>query len=418
MRLGQLTLALSLALSSVQAAPAANLSLSPSTGTLYYGVPFSLRMLMDTAGEAVVVADPILLYDAALWRIDSVTPNYADPPGAGQFRFLARSACAGGRVQVIVGTPHQTALSGSPLAIADLLATPLQCLPAAPLSYYFLAAGAGGDSNLIRDDGLGTDLLTGVSGGVYRVLPPPRGESADYDADPAAEPVVFRAATGLWSVRGATSFFLGSSGDIPVPGDYGGDGKTDPAVFRPASGLWATRGGGRIYFGGPDDLPLPGDWTGDGTSDLAVFRPADGRWAVRNATRFFFGALGDCPVPADFNRDGRLAAAVFRPSSGLWAARSLTRLSFGLSGDLPVPADYDGDGSEDFAVFRPGSGFWAARSVTRAFFGASGDIPVPADYAGSGSAGMALFRPLTGWWEIRGITAFCFGQLGDLPLSR
>lgn len=418
MRLFQLTLSVLLALASGSASPAATLSLAPGTGSVYFGVPSPFRMAMDTQGEAVVVADPILDYDPTIWRLDSVAPNYADPPGAAQFRFLARSTFGGGRVQVVVGTPHQTALNGSAVAVADIFATPLQCLPAASISYYFLAPAAAGDSNVIRDDGLGTDLLSGVSGGSYRVLPPPRGESADYDADPAAEAALFRPGTGLWAVRQVTSFYLGSSGDIPVPGDYSGDGKTEAGVYRPSSGFWAFRSSGRIYFGSLSALPVPGDWSGDGSCDVAVFRPADGMWAVRNLTRFFFGTSGDYPVSGDFNHDGRWDAAVFRPPAGLWAVRNLTRLNFGQSGDVPIPADYDGNGSADIALLRPPTGLWAVRGITRAYFSSAGDIPVPADYSGAGSAQMGFFRPPAGLWSITGITAFYFGQLGDMPLSR
>jgi hypothetical protein len=408
-----------LSLSLPAGAIAATLSLDPGAGSMYYGVPSPFRMAMDTQGESVVVADPILIYDPASLRIDSVTPNVADPPGPGQFRFLARSTFGDGRVQVVVGTPHQTALNGSAVAVADILATPVRCFSPIALTYYFLAPGAGGDSNAIRDDGLGTDLLSAVWGGSYRVFPPPRGESSDYDADPAAEAVLFRPGIGLWAVRGVTSFYLGSSGDIPAPGDYTGDGKAEAAVYRISSGLWAVKTGARIYFGGASDLPVPGDWSGDGSCDIAVYRPADGRWAVRNLTRFFFGNSDDYPVPADFDHDGRAEAAIFRPSAGLWAVRNLTRLNFGRSGDVPIPADYDGNGLADVALFRPESGLWTVRGVTRVFSGVAGDIPVPADYTGTGgTARMGCFHPETGFWEVREDTSFYFGQAGDIPLSR
>ena len=407
---------LSLLISSVSSA--ATLSLSPSTGAPFLGVPFPVRVMMDTQGQTVVVADAILTYNPAIVRVDGVTPNYADPPGPGQFRFLARSTFGDGRVQVVVGTPHQTALNGNAIAVADVLVTPLQCVTAAAISYYFLAPAASRDSNVIKDDGLGTDLLALVSGGSYRVYPNPRGESANYDADPASEAAIFRPGNGFWAVRGVTAFYLGSSGDIPAPGDYTGDGTTEAAVFRPSSGLWALKNGGRLYFGGSSDLPVPGDYNGDGSCEIALFRPASGLWAVRNLTRFFFGTSGDYPVPADFNHDGKWEAAVFRPADGLWAVRNRTRVYFGQPGDVPVPADYDGNGSADIAILRPGSGLWAVRGITRASFASAGDIPVPADYAESGADWMSYFRPSQGLWSVRDVTSFYFGQLGDIPLSR
>ncbi len=115
--------------------------------------------------------------------------------------------------------------------------------------------------------------------------------AADFDGDGTPEIAVFR--DGLWLARGLTRFYLGASGDLPVPGDYNGDLKDEAAVFRPGTGLWNIRGLTRAYFGSSGDIPRSGDYNGDGTEEVAVFRPNQGLWIARNLTRFYFGASGD-----------------------------------------------------------------------------------------------------------------------------
>ncbi len=118
------------------------------------------------------------------------------------------------------------------------------------------------------------------------------------------------------------------------PGDYNGDGYDDIAVFRAANGLWAIRGVSRAYFGAVGDLPVPGDYNGDGRYEAAVFRDSSALWAVRGVTRTYFGKPGDRPVPSDYNGDGTFEPAIYR--DGLWVARGVTRSYFGHSGDLPA----------------------------------------------------------------------------------
>lgn len=118
--------------------------------------------------------------------------------------------------------------------------------------------------------------------------------AADFDGDGTPEVAVFR--SGSWMARNVTRFYLGSSGDQPVPGDYDGDLRDEGAVFRPVSGLWSIRGLSRLYFGVSGDLARPGDYDGDGTEEIAVFRPATGLWAVPGVTRFYLGVSGDQPL--------------------------------------------------------------------------------------------------------------------------
>jgi hypothetical protein len=133
----------------------------------------------------------------------------------------------------------------------------------------------------------------------------PVSPAADFDGDGTGDIAVFRAGSGLWSVRDVTRLYLGSAGDVPVPGDYDGNGTDRAAVFRAAGSLWSVRDLTRIYFGGGTDEAMPGDYTGDGTDDVAAFRRSAGLWAARNVTRVYFGGAADVAIsPANFIASG------------------------------------------------------------------------------------------------------------------
>jgi len=243
-------------------------------------------------------------------------------------------------------------------------------------------------------------------------------DSGDYDGDGTSDIALFRGSAGLWSVRGLTRAYFGSSSDLPVSGDYDGDGTSDIGIFRAAAGLWAIRGVTRVYYGADIDTPVPGDYDGDGRCDAGVFRPSAGLWALRGVSRAYFGASGDEVVPGDYDGDGHKDIALFRGSAGLWAVRSVSRVYFGSSADRTVPGDYDGDGTWTAGIFRPAAGLWAIRGVTRAYYGGSVDSPVPAGWTGTGADTIGVFRAAYGLWAIRGVTRAYYGTSGDIPVTR
>ena len=262
-----------------------------------------------------------------------------------------------------------------------------------------------------------------VSSQTYEYLPDGSSSGVspwnyDYDGDGTSDIAVFRRTSGLWSVRGITRIYFGSSSDLPVPGDYSGDTTTDIGIFRGSSGLWAIRGLTRQYFGSSTDQALPGDYNGDGSWDIGIFRETSGLWAIRGLTRIYFGSLNDEPVPGYYNGDGTEDIGIFRPGSGLWALRGISRIYFGGSSDTVVPGDYDGDGTWETAIFRDTSGLWAVRGVTRSYFGSSIDDPLPADYDGDGIDDIGIFRDTSGLWAIKGISRVYYGRSGDIPVTR
>jgi hypothetical protein len=256
----------------------------------------------------------------------------------------------------------------------------------------------------------------------------------DYDGDGAADPAVFRPATGAWyqlrSGSGAHGLTWGAAGDLPVPADYDGDGQTDLAVFRPSQGTWyivhsSTRTALGVPWGQSGDVPVPADYDGDGRADIAIYRPAAGTWyivrsSVGTAALLWWGQPGDQPLPADYDGDGKADPTVFRAGTGTWFQfRSTTQSGFGVvwgqAGDVPLAADYDGDGKADPTVFRANTGTWfQRRSATGSAFGIgwgqAGDLPIVGDYDGDGTADPTVFRPGTStWFQLRSGSGQAFG---------
>ena len=265
---------------------------------------------------------------------------------------------------------------------------------------------------------LSATIAAGVSSGVPLQL-----FAGDFNADSYSDIAVFRASSGLWSVRGITRVYFGQSGDIPIPADFDGDSTADMAVFRPSNGLWAVRGVTRFYYGASGDTPIPMNYH-VGVATAGIFRPSNGLWSFRGAGTAYFGQSGDIPVPGPYvtrnGRWGQVWCAIFRPSNGLWALENGSRFYFGQNGDIPVPGAYTTGSTDPWqaAIFRPSSGLWSVRGVTRAYFGNSSDTPVPADYYGSWGDEMAIFRPSSGLWAIRNRTRIYYGSTADIPVTR
>ncbi len=243
-------------------------------------------------------------------------------------------------------------------------------------------------------------------------------DSGDYDGDGSSDIAIFRGSSGMWSVRGVTRVYYGSSSDIPVSGDYSGDGTTDIGIFRETFGLWAVRGVTRAYYGSSSDIPIPGDYDGDGSCDVGIFRNSNGLWAIAGVTRVYFGSSGDTAVPGDYDGDGIKDIALFRDSSGLWAIQGQPRVYYGSLSDSVVPGDYNGDGTWKTGIFRPSTGMWGIRGVTRVYYGSPIDQPVPADYNGDSVDDIGIYRGSSGLWDIWNISRAYFGGSGDIPVTR
>lgn len=148
--------------------------------------------------------------------------------------------------------------------------------------------------------------LTRAAAAWYDYTPPAAGRRAS-----SGKVILFGGQRSDWSVSSQTYEYLpvgyttptpaGTPETTPTPiaeaagiidsGDYNGDGTSDIAIFRGSSGLWSVRGVTRAYFGTSGDIPAPGDYNGDGATDIGIFRI--GLWAIRDLSRVYFGGSGD-----------------------------------------------------------------------------------------------------------------------------
>ena len=245
-----------------------------------------------------------------------------------------------------------------------------------------------------------------------------QGARYDYDADGKADPVVYDAVSGIFSVFQSGSSYVPASallsvqpaavaiGLQPIPGDFDGDGRADPTVYDPIAGQWMSLYSsqfyslhamsiGNAYFG-----PVAGDFDGDQKSDPALYSPISGQLGVWLSGSGYalsstqLGGAGWLNASEDYDGDGKTDPAVYQAASGTWvvllsgsAYTPASVVTFGGTGCVPAAADYDGDGKADLTIFQPATGLWLAALSGQAyaqtlFYGVAGTqlAPRPADY--------------------------------------
>jgi hypothetical protein len=244
----------------------------------------------------------------------------------------------------------------------------------------------------------------------------------DYDGDGRSDISVF-------SIKDNTLYFKNQkkqkwtvSFEIPVPilADYSGDKQTDIAFFD--KGFWHIFGYSITFLGTKGDIPVPGDYDGNGNIDIAVWRPSTGYWIFSTKQDpIFWGMEQDIPIPFDYNNDGKTNIAVWRPSNGTWYIRysleETEEIQWGTYGDIPIPGDYDGNHKTDIAVWRPQEGKWYIKGQGVHQMGNEEDIPVPGDYDGDGATDLAIWRPSAGKWIIKDQKNINFGLPHDIPMT-
>jgi len=125
--------------------------------------------------------------------------------------------------------------------------------------------------------------------------------------------------------------------------DFDGDGRDDVAIFRPSSGMWSVRGLTRTYFGSTGDVPFVGDYDGDGSLDYCIYRGSVGLWAIRNVTYTYFGSQSDVPITGGVTNISQFTAGDIpiaqSTSMNYWCGTSYRLLSeaqLGLGGTISV----------------------------------------------------------------------------------
>ena len=139
-----------------------------TSGASSYNVGGNIEVLVyaNSEGSNLVVADAVINYDRNVLQLQSI--DVADSAFSYDFGpdntalFPIRDIDnETGQVRVVTATPSP-GLAGAQLNVARLHFTPIAASPGTTVSAEFSGVGAVGDSNLIVDDGQGSDALTSV----------------------------------------------------------------------------------------------------------------------------------------------------------------------------------------------------------------------------------------------------------------
>lgn len=156
----------------------ATLSLSPNTGVYKVGNTYAIDILVNTHGQNVVAVAAYLTYNPGLFQVVSI-----DNTGS-VFTTEAENIIdnVNGKVKITSGipTPGVNTVSGkvATLNIKGLADT----APSADNFSFIFTAGSTIDSNVILNDGLGTDRISGVDSGKYTLDGTPPANVSSFTA--------------------------------------------------------------------------------------------------------------------------------------------------------------------------------------------------------------------------------------------
>lgn len=256
-----------------------------------------------------------------------------------------------------------------------------------------------------------------------------RQAQTDYDGDGKADPTVYNASNGMFTVFLSGSNYASSmasmkvtpsaSGIQPIPGDFDGDGKADPAVYDPAARQLLVLDSSQSYrprtmqIGNSNCVPVCGDFDGDRLADPALYSAASRQMAAWLSGSGYspsvasLGGAGWLNAGADYDGDGKTDPAVYHTASGAWLAllsgsayAPASLVTAGRAGAAPAPGDYDGDGKADPTLFQPATGVWVCAQSSQGyaqvvFRGVAGSalLAHPADYDNDGKTDPAVCNP-------------------------
>lgn len=148
------------------------LSLSPETNTYNIGDEFSVDVLVDTKGEKVVAVGAYLNYDSTKLEVISInTNNSVFGQGYELINYNGSvSYTPPGKIEIVKALPSPGVQTNKGLVATIFLKALAETTPLQDnLFFDFTSAYASGDSDLILDDGKGTDILSGVRNARYTI---------------------------------------------------------------------------------------------------------------------------------------------------------------------------------------------------------------------------------------------------------
>ncbi len=152
-----------------QAAEGAQLSLSASDASVAVDGTFTVDVLINTNNNPVVAARARVLYDPAVFRLQgySTADSVFTPNNACQYQNkpcqLVRQDTAAGVFDIVMGKPTPGVQTTGGLFVELTFRALRQASPSADNIRLEYAGGAYTESDVIANDGLGTDILNAVT---------------------------------------------------------------------------------------------------------------------------------------------------------------------------------------------------------------------------------------------------------------
>lgn len=166
---------------SVTLAHAATLSLSPSTGVYNSGSTFTVRVMVNSAGKPINAAEGTLSFNPSELSVVSANRN-----GSIFNLWVAEPTVSGGSISFSGGLP-----SGYTGAAGNIMTVTFKAKGSGPAKVNFSSG------SVLANDGMGTNVLTSMSGGTYTIQvaapsPAPEEVVVEYvaPANTPAAPVV------------------------------------------------------------------------------------------------------------------------------------------------------------------------------------------------------------------------------------
>lgn len=149
----------------VGAANQATLSVYPASGSYKPNDTFTISVMMNTNGQSVVVSAAYLNYDKNSFQVESI--NTTDSVFTSEAEKIIDSSSGVVKITRGIPTPGVNTASGlvAKINFKALNAT----VPSADNLNFSFIAGDNTLSTVIKNDGLGTNILSGVYGGRYTI---------------------------------------------------------------------------------------------------------------------------------------------------------------------------------------------------------------------------------------------------------
>ena len=146
----------------VIAGASAGLYLSPATKTVNIGDTFNVDVLVNTSGQDVVVVTAYLHYDPT--KLEVVSINTSNSVFTMEIEKTADPSTGEIKVTLVKPTPGVNTAGGN---VATINFKALAQASPTNVTFVMTTPGDTGDSDIILDDGKGTDILGSIKNGAY-----------------------------------------------------------------------------------------------------------------------------------------------------------------------------------------------------------------------------------------------------------